>query len=237
MTPGSATRCCRVRQRRDRRARPRLPACRTDDVDALTNTLPDADQARARCDRIPTVSGSALSWAGCSSERWPIEVAGPSASGLVLETEVSGRPLVAGQPHGLFVSIAHSDDAVVAAVARRPVGVDVERASRMPRRRPDRAGVLDRRAAAHRRLAARPAGSRVSRDLGAQRGVRQSARHWPRFPASRGDRRPEPAVASSASTASGWRARIDALPGYVTAVVARGRLWRVNLDVMAYRDL
>ena len=35
-----------------------------------------------------------------------------------------------------------------------------------------------------------------------------------------------------------WLARaVETVPGYLTAVVARGRHWRVNLTVLGYRDL
>lgn len=206
-----------------------------DDVDALTQQLTAADQARASATRTVRqrqrfVVGRLL------IQALAIRVAGPSASDLVVETDALGRPHITGQQRGLFVSIAHSDDAVVAAVARRPVGIDIECVTRTPR-----AGLIERVCSVdeRRRIDGLADDQRATAFLAIW--VRKEA-----YGKARGTGLDFPLRAVTVDPLRPriigvdgvWLARgVDALPGYLTAVAARGRRWRLKLDVVGCRDL
>lgn len=57
---------------------------------------------------------------------------GVEADSVALDTEPAGRPVVRDAPNPVFVSLAHSGKHVTAALARRPVGIDVEELPRQP---------------------------------------------------------------------------------------------------------
>lgn len=79
---------------------------------------------RARVDRLKQSDDRKRSLAG----EWLLKKLLRDAYGItdvVLETAPNGRPLLADS--ALYVSIAHSDGAVVCAVSDTPVGIDIER--------------------------------------------------------------------------------------------------------------
>ena len=206
-----------------------------DDVDAITHRLTAADQARA--DAVRTVRQRQRFVVGrLLIHALAIRVAGPSASDIVVETDVSGRPHITGGAGGLFVSIAHSDDAVVAAVARRPVGIDIERATRTPR-----AGLAERVCSVDewRRIDGLANDQRAAAILAiwvrkeAYGKARGTGLDFPLRAVTVDPSRPRIAGVDGV-----WLARgVEALPGYLTAVPARGQRWRLKLDVVGYRDL
>ncbi|MDQ1484434.1 MAG: 4-phosphopantetheinyl transferase, partial [Actinomycetota bacterium] len=59
-------------------------------------------------------------------------VVGCAPDDVRVEVDDAGRPFVVGSPTPLYVSIAHSGDYVVVAVASRRVGVDIERLPATP---------------------------------------------------------------------------------------------------------
>lgn len=87
--------------------------------------LPAAEQQRAQrfrrdADRARYVAGRLL------LRQLAASVFGTVADEIRLGAEPAGRPIVVDPPFPLFVSLAHSGRHVVAALARRPVGIDVE---------------------------------------------------------------------------------------------------------------
>lgn len=163
-------------------------------------------------------------------------VAGMNAGELVIDIEERGRPVVANAPFSLFVSIAHSDGVVVAAAARRRVGVDVERVT--AHRHP---GIF-RRVCSSRELRLLQRTADGDRD-------RAFVSIWSRKEAygkALGvgldyDLRAVSVGPKGAKVRGGagvWRVReFDAIEGYVIAAAAPGRTWRAALDVVGWRDL
>ena len=164
------------------------------------------------------------------------KVTGIDARELAIHVEQQGRPVVANAPFPLFVSIAHSENVVVAAAARCRVGVDVERVT--AHRHP---GIFRRVCSSRElRLLARTADG--DRD-------RAFVSIWSRKEAygkALGvgldyDLRAVSVGPKGAKVRGGegvWRVRdFDAIEGYVIAAAAPGRTWRAALDVVGWRDL
>jgi|GEM_PF-2476714 4'-phosphopantetheinyl transferase len=164
------------------------------------------------------------------------KVMGMNACELVIDVEQRGRPVVANAPFPLFVSIAHSENVVVAAAARRRVGVDVERVA--AHRHP---GIF-RRVCSSRELRLLARTAHGDRD-------RAFVSIWSRKEAygkalgvgldydlravSVG-----PKGAKVRGAAGVWRVRdFDAIEGYVIAAAAPGRTWRAAVDIVGWRDL
>ncbi len=96
------------------------------ELDAFIARLPEAEQLRAAGMRLDSrrrafVLGRTLLRSAVAS------LAGISSDDVVVRIEPTGRPVLTGELSNYFVSIAHSGSHVVVAVARRQVGVDVER--------------------------------------------------------------------------------------------------------------
>lgn len=205
------------------------------EVDRLSTRLPEAEmQAAAQMQggarRAHFVVGRLL------VRSLAARVAGMNASELLIDIDERGRPLVANAPFQLFVSIAHSENVVVAAAARRRVGVDVERVTA------DRHPGIFRRVCSQRELRLLARTADADRD-------RAFVAIWSRKEAygkALGvgldyDLRAVSVGPTGAKVRGGagvWRVRdFDAIEGYVIAAAAPGRSWRGALDVVDWRDL
>jgi 4'-phosphopantetheinyl transferase len=154
---------------------------------------------------------------------------------VTVDIEPTGRLVVVGPLSRFSVSIAHSGDYVVAAVAQRAVGVDVEQLPSSPR---------------HPGLVARVCSPDELRQLelitGAER-QRAFMAIWARKEAygkARGvgldfDLRSVTACGLRIADGDGeWQVSdLDIAAGYAAAVVARGIGWRLQLDVVQYNAL
>ena len=154
---------------------------------------------------------------------------------VTIDVEAAGRPVIVGTLSRFSVSIAHSGDYVVVAVAQRAVGVDVEQLPSSPR---------------HPGLEARVCSPDELRRLelmtGAER-ERAFTAIWARKEAygkARGvgldfDLRSITASVSPIADADGeWQVSgLDIDPEYAAAVVAHGVGWRLQLDVVEYNAL
>jgi 4'-phosphopantetheinyl transferase len=197
------------------------------DLDALVIRMPENEQRRATAIRLDSrrrsfVLGRMLLRAAVA------RVAGVRPDEVAVDIEPSGRPVLAGSLKPLSVSIAHSGRYVVVAVAKRPVGVDVEQL---------------RHLASFPRVAARVCSTqemhRITRLTGAS-GERALFAVWARKEAygkalGRGVDISMRSVTVGRGRISGgagrWRVRdLDVDEGYVAAVAAHGRGWQVRLD-------
>jgi len=172
-------------------------------------------------------------------------VAGIAPDDVGIELEPTGRPVLTGALSEYFVSIAHSGSQVLAGVANRRIGLDVEQlreAGPSPRLvarvcSPDELRVLEGmvgadRAAAFMTLWARKEayGKAIGRGL-----------DFPLRAVTVGVAGPitvgiaGPMIAGAAGD---WRvADVDVDPRYAAAVVAQGPDWRVQLDRVERRAL
>jgi phosphopantetheinyl transferase len=152
-----------------------------------------------------------------------------------IDVESAGRPVVVGALSRFSVSIAHSGDYVVAAVAQRAVGVDVEQLPSSPR---------------HPGLVARVCSPDELRHLEFMTGTERERAFmaiWARKEAygkARGvgldfDLRSITACRSPIADGDGeWQVSdLDIDAGYAAAVVARGVGWRLQLDDAEYNAL
>jgi 4'-phosphopantetheinyl transferase len=199
------------------------------DLDAFVARLPENEQRRATAMRLDSrrrsfVLGRTLLRAAVA------RAAGVPPENVRVEIEPGGRPVLSGALSKFFVSIAHSGRYVVVAVAKRPVGVDVELLRHSPRFQQVAARVCS---PAQLQMLAHSHGS--DRD-------RAFLTMWARKEAygkaqGLGLDFPVRSVTVGGKVAGGdgrgrtWRTRkVDVDPAYVAAVAAPGRIWRVRLD-------
>jgi 4'-phosphopantetheinyl transferase len=196
------------------------------DLDAFVIRMPESEQRRATAMRLDSrrcsfVLGRMLLRAAVA------RVAGVRPDEVAVDIEPSGRPVLAGSLKPLSVSIAHSGRYVVVAVAKRPLGVDVELLRHSPRFQQVAARVCS------------PAQLHVlAHSHGAYRD-RAFLTMWARKEAygkalGLGLDFPVRSVTVGGKVAGSdghWRTRtVDVDPAYVAAVAAPGRIWRVRLD-------
>jgi 4'-phosphopantetheinyl transferase len=206
------------------------------DLDTFIKRLPEPEQLRATAMRLDSrrrnfVLGRTLLRASVA------RIAGVASDDVVVRIEPSGRPVLAGSLSNVFVSIAHSGSYIVVGVAKRPVGVDVERV---------------RQLASFPRVAARVCSPDELRLLaGMSNADRERAfmTVWSRKEAygkatGRGIAFPLRSVTvgltgSIISGATGdWHvADVDVDPHFAAAVVAHGTDWRARLDRVDRRTL
>jgi 4'-phosphopantetheinyl transferase len=100
------------------------------ELDALVERLPPPEQARARDLRLDEqrarfVVGRALLRAVAVGPT-VLDAVELAPADLVIDIGPAGEPLGVGALAGLYLTVAHSGDCVLAAVASRKVGVDVQ---------------------------------------------------------------------------------------------------------------
>jgi 4'-phosphopantetheinyl transferase len=198
------------------------------ELDALTERLPEPERRRATGLRLESrrrsfVLGRVLLRATVARRT------GVRPEEVALEIEPSGRPVLAAPLNGFSVSISHSGCFVVVGVAKRHIGVDVERlrqSTRFPQ------------------VAARVCSPRELRRIGRLDGpakARAFLTVWSRKEAygkaiGRGIAFPMrsvtvgPGGSRVSGGEGGWRVNdLEVDPAYVAAVVAQGGGWRADL--------
>jgi 4'-phosphopantetheinyl transferase len=201
----------------------------------LTQRLAAPEHERTRA--MPLEAQRARFVVGRSMARALVAAVGDvAADDVAIGLAPTGQPIVV-QPQGLFVSIAHSGDHVLAAVADRPLGVDIERVPAAP---------LDERVVARicspaelYELQAMPDADRPrafvsvwarKEAYGKALGVGMDF-GWSSVTAR--------STGSYISGVSGtwWACNLDVDPAYVAAVVAEGEHGQVTIEVFTPGDL
>jgi phosphopantetheinyl transferase len=200
----------------------------------FTNRLPDHERARAAQLRTDAQRRSFV--IGRLLLRSVVAAAGEAApDDVTIDVESAGRPVIVGALSRFSVSIAHSGDYVVAAVAQLAVGVDVEQLPSSAR---------------HPGLVARVCSPDELRHLELMTGAERERAFmsiWARKEAygkARGvgldfDLRSITAYGSPIADGDGdWQVSdLDIDEGYAAAVVAQGIGWRLQMDVAEYNAL
>ena len=204
------------------------------ELDEFTTRLPQHERDRAAQLRTDAQRRSFV--VGRLLLRSIVASAGNAApDDVTIDVESAGRPVVVGALCRFFVSIAHSGDYVVAAVAQRAVGVDVEQLPSSPR---------------HPGLVARVCSPDELRHLELMTGTERERAFmaiWARKEAygkARGvgldfELRSITACGSHIADADGeWQVSdLDIDARYAAAVVAHGVGWRLQVDLAEYNTL